>query len=391
MQFSRSFDCGKFALLLCMAASVMLAPPTTRAAETKSVTVKEFREAIAKRDKIIIDLLRRVKGLEARLSDGGTASSAKGSAPDPSHAAQVKSAPPASRTARQKSAPGQLVVDELTAQRALERSLVQSGALLLAPGQAELSPSFTFQHNNVSDTAAVSGFVANRSVERDTFDAALGFRHGLPWDAQFEMSVPYRFVARDETTTIVGSNLLASGDSNGHGIGDIRIGMAKTLLRAGNGWPDLVGRFTWDTGTGRPTDDGVALGFGFDELGGQLTALWRQDPMVFIATGGYEYAFEKDGLRPGQEYRLFLGTNLAVSPETSLSFGLDQVYRSDIDANGSRIDGTDQLASSFTFGTSMIVGPLTLLQLNAGIGLTDDAADYSFGMSLPIRLQSPLE
>lgn len=378
----------RFFLLLVIAASAMLAPMPASAVQTAGVTVKELREALAKRDAIIIDLLRRVKGLEARISPGEDARPSKRGGADPGGALREKSAqsaPIASGNAPQAPGPGQVVVDELTAQRALERSLVEGGALLLGAGQAEISPSFTYQHNNVSDTAAVGGFVANRNVERDTFDVGLDVRYGLPWESQLELSLPYRFVARDETTTVLGSNQLASGDSDGHGIGDIRLGIAKTLLRDVDGWPDLVGRIAWDTGTGRMTDDGVSLGFGFNELSGQLTALWRQDPMVFVVTGGYEYAFEKSGIRPGDEFRLFLGTNLAVSPETSLSFGLDQVYRSDIEVNGDRIDGTDQLASSFTFGASMIIGPRTLLQLSGGIGLTNDAPDYSIGVSVPIR------
>lgn len=401
MCLRRYFEGGS--VVVAILATMVLLPgvllpgsAAAQAAGEKTVTVDEFQKAIAERDEIIIDLMHRVEELEDRLAGESESVSSRPKTPKPATPKRAALAQPprsAAQTSQDDRAPGQVVVDELTAQRALERSLVETGALLLAPGQAEISPSVTFQHSDVADATAVSiggsTFIADRTVARDIFDARLSVRHGLPWESQLELSVPYRFVAGEETRDILGS-IQSSEDSNGHGVGDVRLGLAKTLLRAGNAGPDLIGRVTWDTGTGKRTDDGVPLGFGFDELEGRLTALYRQDPMVFIGTAGYAYTFERDGTRPGEEYLFSLGTTLAVSPETSLSFFLDQVYREEQESDGRRIDGSDQLASSFTFGSSIIVGPRTLLRLTAGIGLTDDAPDYTVGISLPIRFASPV-
>lgn len=397
MRLQPCFSNGAMIAALLVSAASIPAGAVAQTAQERMVTAEEFRKAIARRDAIIIDLVRRVKELESRLAgEDRPVSPAAVTAPPaaPKQDTLPARPQPEPQTAQDTRAPGEVVVDELTAQRALERSLVETGALLLPPGQAEISPSFTYQRSEVTDATALSiggsTFIADRAVKRDIFDAGLSLRHGLPWDSQLELSVPYRFVAREETRDVQGS-IQSSRDSNGHGVGDVRIGFAKTLLQAGNGWPDLIGRVTWDTGTGRRTDDGVSLGFGFDEIQGLLTALWRQDPMVFVGTAGYEYAFENDGIQPGEEFLLSLGTNVAVSPETSLSFFLDQVYREEIERDGRRIDGSDQLSSTFTFGISTIVAPRTLLRLTAGIGLTDDAPDYSFGISLPIRFNSYAE
>lgn len=388
----------KPALLLYALATVMpLTAAGAAVTDERAITAKEFREEIAKRDGIIIDLLRRVKALEARIPGDARAAPTGASAPhtaNPRLKGSTDAPPlPTVQAATKPTAPGQIVVDELTAQRALERSLVNSGALLLESGQVEIAPSFIYQHSSVDDATAVNvgglTFVADNRVDRDTVDAALSLRLGLPWDSQVELSAPYRFVARDETVDILGS-IQSSQDTYGHGVGDLRIGLAKTILREADGWPDLIGRVSWDTGIGKRTDNGVALGFGFDELQGQLTALYRQDPMVFVGTVGYEYTFERDNIRPGEEFLFSLGTNIAVSPETSLSFFLDQVYSKDLEFAGRRIDGSDQLSSSFTFGTSIIVGPRALLRLTAGIGLTNDAPDYSFSVSLPVRFRSGL-
>jgi len=386
------------ALTLCVLA--ILAPTSAMAKKTSNapvLTTKAFREELAKRDEIIIDLLRRMKALEARISSDPKVPTFGRSAPQSTkrrHKPSAGDAQPSGQAAPKPPAPGQVVVDELTAQRALERSLVDTGVLLLPPGQAEIAPSLTYQHNSVENatTANVSGltFVADNRIDQDAFDASLLIRYGLLWESQVELSLPYRFVARDETVDILGG-IQSSADTNGHGVGDLRIGLAKTILQDYDGWPDLIARVSWDTGIGQRADNGVSLGFGFDELQGQLTALYRQDPMVFVGTVGYEYTFERNDIRPGEEFLFSIGTNIAVSPETSLSLFLDQVYRNDLKFAGRRIDGSDQLSSSFSIGASTIVGPRTLLRLTAGFGLTDDAPDYSFAVSLPMRFSSGLK
>jgi len=255
-------------------------------------------------------------------------------------------------------------------------------------------PSFLYQRGEFDAATAVQQggnvFVANTESEVDTFDAGITFRHGLPFYAQFEASLPYRFVLREDTTD-VGGALVSSSSRDGSGIGDLRLGLAKTLLREEEWWPSLIGRFTWDTATGDQRDDGLALGFGFHELEASLTALYTADPMVFFGTIGYEHAFEKDDLDPGDSISLILGTAVAVSPETSLTFSLDQTYREDFELNGRKVDGSDRLSSNFNFGTSTILGPRTLLTISASIGLTEDAPNYSLGIALPIRFNSPIQ
>ena len=354
------------------------------AAKDETVTMEQFEKAIAERDKIIIELLRRVEKLEKPTTgtpDATTEPESIGSSdeiPQPVDDSTTK--------------PGTLQVDELTAQRALERGLVNEGNLLLGAGQMELVPNFSYQRFEFDGATAVQVgpdiFVGNIDTERDTLDASLVFRHGLPWDAQFEASAPYRYVNSEGTTTVDGS-IVSSPDRNGSGFGDLRLGLAKTLLNEVEGWPNLIGRITWDTSTGKKRDDDLLLGFGFDEVEVSLTALTSRDPMVFFGTFAYQNTFEEDDIEPGDAYKLNLGTAVAVSPENSLTFSLNQSYYEELELNGQNIEGSDRLASSFNIGLSTIIGPRTLLQLNVSIGLTEDASDYGFEISLPIRFDSP--
>ena len=80
---------------------------------------------------------------------------------------------------------------------------------------------------------------------------------------------------------------------------------------------------------------------------------------------------------------------IRILAENSLTFSLNQSYYEELELNGHNIEGSDRLASSFNIGLSTIIGPRTLLPLNVSVGLTEDASDYGFEISLPIRFDSP--
>ena len=64
--------------------------------------------------------------------------------------------------------------------RALERTLVREGALVLPPWTYELTPQFSYTHwNKIQDPTV-----------RNSYSAALTFRMGLPWNSQISATLP---------------------------------------------------------------------------------------------------------------------------------------------------------------------------------------------------------
>ena len=181
---------------------------------------------------------------------------------------------------------------------------------------------------------------------------------------------------------------LRATDDTGHGIGDVSVGVAKTFLRE-SGWrPDLIGRVTWDTDTANQNDGGVALGGGFHEIRGSLTALKRQDPLAFVASASYETAFESDNVDPGDTFSISLASILAASPETSLRIVFDQSFVDEVEVGGVHVDGSNQTIGALTLGAATILGPGVLLDVAGSIGLTEDAADYAIVVSVPVRFNA---
>lgn len=339
-----------------------------------------YRRASARPHTSLLPARARLGGAFALLAMASPAG-----AQDPAPAADAPP-PPA--------APGAVEVDEQAAERALERTLVAGGALLLPAGQAEIEPSFTYtrRESDVSpvlvDTGGGDLALTNPNLERDELSPALGLRVGLPWDSQVELSLPYNLVQQDEVIETGGGRI--TRDGWGNGIGDLRVGLAKTVLREGVVRPDLIARVTYNTGIGERDDNDIALDGGFSAVSGQLVALKRQDPLAFVATGFYQKTFDDNDLNPGDQYGFSLGTFLAASPETSLRFQLQTTYIDDVERDGRTISNSDRNEAVLVVGASSILGRGVLLDIAGGIGLTDEAPDYFISISLPIRFDLPV-
>lgn len=284
--------------------------------------------------------------------------------------------------------PGRLEVDENAAERALERTLVTTGVLLMPAGRAEVEPGFEYSYREQS-SPGVTVIDGNQAIasgvrRRHILEADLRLRFGLPADTQFDVGVPYRYVDESRVTE-VGGQPAREEDQSGSGTGDVRLSLAKGLLQE-SGWrPDLIARLTWNSGSGSRSDGNLALGFGFEQWGLSLSAAKRQDPLVFTAGLSYLTTEEEDGFEPGDQYALALGTYLAASPETSLRFVLSQVFVEELVRQGTRVPGSDDTVGVLSLGASSIVGRGTFLDVSADMGLTDSAPDYRLRFSLAYR------
>jgi hypothetical protein len=392
------------AAFLALGGRVAAEPPREQAVSDSYPTLEQLLQRLEERDVLIANLERRVRALERQLAP--TAGRAPPVNTPPGAAKPVSSVPllassaeraPSTQAegapaAKSGVAPGQIEVDEEAAERALERALVTAGALLLPFGKAEIQPSFTYIRREQDAPIVFSEggglFPASQEVRRNIFDGNLFLRFGLPFDSQLELGIPYRYIDR-EVVAEVDFRARAERDDHGSGFGDIRFGLAKGLLRERHWWPDLIGRVTWDTDSGATSDDGVPLGGGFNELREELIMIKRQDPLVFIGGASYGTTFEKEGINPGDTLGFLVGALLAASPRTSLRIVLNQTFVNEQEVSDRVIRGSDLVIATLNFGASSILGRGKFLDLTAGVGLTEEAADYSVGISVAIRFDVP--
>jgi hypothetical protein len=303
-----------------------------------------------------------------------------GEGPPPPITAQAAPPPPPAPQAPASAAPsapapGQFEVSEEAAERALERTLAATGNLVVPQGFAEFEPLFSYTRREAPTQVLFN-------VNRNEFFPAVDVRVGLPWESQIEMLLPWNFTAQQITDVTASPPRLAPNLNRwGNAIGDLTIGGAKTILHE-NGWiPGLLGRVSYEIPTGPRSANGVPLVSGQDRLAFSLTALKRQDPLVFVATGGYTKAFTANQINPGDQANFTFGTFLATSPETTLRGVLQQTFLQDVTVNGITFNGSNSVQSILTFGASSILGRGILVDLQAGIGLTNSSPKYTVILS----------
>lgn len=398
------------AMRVIVAAAVVtaIAMPSLRAEEP---TVDELQKRIDERDAVIRDLVRRVEALE-RQTQPAAALPPAARPPGTSPAAAVAPVPvrpgtfpPAVQPAQQEQqpqsqpqqqqqqppapAPGQIEVSEEAAQRALERALVQTGALLLPSGVGEFVPGFRYirrETDNPGQIAVLSNgqiFATNNLIRSNQLEASALFRLGLPYASQVEVTVPYDYKSLT-TANQVGGTALSAQTADAWGFGDPSFTFIKQLTTEGAWRPGLFGAVGWDTNWGQRRH-GIAAGTGFDEITGSLTAVKRQDPLVFTAGLGYAHSLQYAGIQPGDVYTTSLQMFFGISPETTLRISPQLAFADETRLRGAPLPGSNQVAGTMTFGALSILGPGLVMDLNTDIGLTRDAPKYAVRVSFPIR------
>ncbi len=411
-------------LLVLATAGLAVAGSAQAQAPDRDAMIQELVRQIQLRDAVIQDLQRRVGSLEQRVGAPPPAAvsvpvrpeepapaAVRVQAPPPQPPAPqpqttAEAAPPADRPA----APGTVEVDEEAAERALDRTLTDVGALLLPAGRMEIAPSISYTRRETQSTAntfvTVGGDLVavaqDVRVDRDEVRPTVDLRIGLPWDTQFEVGIPGAFVNQKAVAGAQDPLLVRTSESNsGIGFGDVTVGLAKTLLRE-DGWiPDAVLRVTYDTATGQQIQNGVIMPGtpGLHDIRASLSLTKRQDPLAFVAGFSYGHTFAgdfdfggqvgKQELKPGDQYTLNVGAILAASPETSLQFAFQQSFQNSQKIAGVKIDDSNTSSGILSVGASMILGRGVLLSASAGVGLGRDAPDYFFALSVPVRFNTP--
>jgi hypothetical protein len=361
---------------------------------------RELLRRLAESDASVAALQQRIERMESRLEALNTMAAGAMKAPAvmpvadrPYRIAQAAAPAPgtsdAGRPAAARSAPGAFEVDEEAAQRALERTLTQSGALLLPAGTFEIAPRLSYTRTeqttpillSITDprTSLSGPALASQRTRRNEITGSLGLKVGLPLDSELEASLPFTRVRSS-----VVDDLGRTSSANSSGKGDAAIGLAKTFLRE-SGWrPDIVGRLTYNGGNGKQEDGTVQFNAGYRQLQAEVEALKRQDPIAFTASVKYSKVYEKNSIKPGDAASFSLGAMLAASPATSLQLAFSQIHRKEQELNRIRAAGTSQTYGIVSLGAASVLSRDVTLLTQVGIGLGNDAPKYNFAVTLPI-------
>lgn len=101
----------------------------------------------------------------------------------------------------------------------------------------------------------------------------------------------------------------------------------------------------------------------------------------------HNFSTTSGGLKidPGDSTDLKLGTVLAVSPDAALTGDLELSFFNTTQINGVKAAGSDQVIGFLDFGGSVVLSRSTVVNLIAGVGVTQASPSFRFAVSFPIR------
>jgi len=304
--------------------------------------VDALKKAIEERDAVIRELREKIDALERKKDAMSPAASPEAPKPGP-----------------------EATADDEELSRALERTLVQQGILLLPAGTYELQPE-----------ASYARWDKSRGPMRYETGAALSLRAGLPHQSQFQMRVPYVHASTSVDSTSA--------------LGDVDVSLARQLVREEAAWPGVVASVGFSARTGKDAfGSGAPTGSGFNVLQAGLTAVKRKDPVMFYGGASYSAALSREiagtSAQPGDALGVRFGGILAASPETAINLGMNLAFVRAARLNGVPVPDSETTLATLQIGVGSILSRSMLFNLTADIRLTGNVPDFRLTATLPIR------
>ena len=400
MLWRRLFASG----FLCAVSLAAQAPPGTGGNANDhpgtEARFQQLQQALRERDAIIRNLLERVSELEKKtnISPAAGAESAHSVDATLTNNAAVLAKPDEQGYNE----------EDRKARAALDRALIQRGGLLLPSGTLELETSASY-FDASSDAISIEGFsilpvlvvgnIVSDRVRRQVALSNVTARLGLPWNFQLDVRTPYGY---EQVRTVTADNRETS--QRALGLGDVQVSLSRQIAKEHRAIPDLLANVSFKTKTGKDPfalgNNEIALGTGFYDIQGRITAVKSSDPMILFGSLSYAYNVPAGKMvpdpqnvgqqmlahfEPGDTSGFQLGAALAVNPETSLTFSWDQAFTRGTTVNGVRIPGSNLVGGTLRVGGSYIYMPGKIIDLSLGVGLTRDVPNLQFTVGVPLR------
>ncbi len=311
--------------------------------------------------------------------------------------------PPAPRPAETVGRP-----QDLGVQRAERELLATQSGVLLPAGQLVLEPGFSYtnlargrlQLEGVSLLPGITiGRIESADIDRDIYTPFLVSRYGIHDRLEFQLDVPYFFRVDSEISGASGSERqrVVSGD----GIGDISAALFAHIFRE-SGWiPDVIlnargraptGRDPFEISLdsmGRPSE--LPVGSGFWGASAGIGLVKTIDPVVLFGSANYRWNLPRTvtgvgRIEPGNTFEYDLGLAFGINERTALGFSLQQAITPETELNGLKLLRTNVNAATFFLGGSFIINQYLGSALNVGLGLNDQASDFTVEVRFPIRV-----
>ena len=246
--------------------------------------------------------------------------------------------------------------------------------VIFPKGEFEFETSF--QRTIDSQRNVRLGATVIPSVERESYLASFQIRYAITDDLEASFRLPLLYTNTDFDFAFL-PEVQGLTDNSQSGLADVQGALRYQLIRETNSIPDVGLSLQYKADTG-----GDGTGSNDQSIGLAATVVRTIDPAVVFMQTDYIFSFGNDNLQRGDRYSLLLGTGFSLNDRVGYNARYVIAHTERTRLNGQAIRGTDQLADSLQFGLTVQIGREMFIEPTLSIGLSDDAPDSQFTLSL---------
>jgi hypothetical protein len=293
---------------------------------------------------------------------------------------------------------------------------IERGGSLISAGRLVIEPSVSYSSFS-RDKVSVSGFtifdailigrINVGKIQRNIICPGLSLRYGLK-DLELSTRIPY-MMRTDEESFPAGDTMSHFSATDGD-LGDIEMASFYHLLSEGPIRPDIVFGITGKTVTGRDpyglkkeASDNASprliqfpTGSGHWGVSGTVIFVKTSDPAVLFLNTTYFYNFSRNvgsisgsnygDISPGASIEYQFGMVIGLNEKLAINMAMDQRITWDSMQNGRKMRDSGANAVIANFGMTYAFSNKFSVDVVWGLGMTDDAPDFTIGLRLPITI-----
>lgn len=275
-------------------------------------------------------------------------------------------------------------------EQALKEAILKAEKVLLGRSKWEVSVGLSFSTDEDDVLAFREGDegVVIGLEEQTQYALAMNTRldYGITDDLEAYVNLP--LVYKERERTFEGS----SDSDSATGLGDISVGLKYQIKRETATWPDIMLSLDVLTPSGEDpyeiSANDVPLGNGHWETGFGVSVVKSSDPAVLFGGLGYSHSFSRDvkgnKIEPGYDINFNFGAVFAMNNQLSLMFQTAGSYSPAVEVDGHSV-GSSSVPILFETGLTYVISKTMYVDMDVGLGMTDDASDSVIGLSLSRR------
>lgn len=263
-------------------------------------------------------------------------------------------------------------IGEAPEERDAEDIFLRGQRVLLGRGNVVLDIGQFYSRSDTLQLAVVENAVQLATQEQSILTTVLVGRVGVLNETEVYAGAAFYHL---ENRLVAGATDLAGSTRNI--VGDVSIGLRRTLLREAAGRPDIVATIDAQI----PTDDDRA-----PVLGAGLVFVKSVDPVVLFAGSSYQHGFRRnlpDGRRlaPGNALSASLGYGLALNDSIAISTAASGVFTRASFIEGVGSGRAESFSLRFALTSALTRG--LYIEPSVTIGLSGPGQSFTMGITVP--------